>query len=83
MSPYELKILLHIYCCGGEFEFEDSDLRKSTLTRFVDCGVIIESDVYEHGYYVTDLGKAWVCAILETEIPKTRYFNQSGDIIKF
>lgn len=85
MTPYELKILIHIITCGGHFHVVDNKLRQGALTQFENVGAIIKCDEErnDHGYSATDLGRAWLASILKTEPPTMKYVDKSGEIIDF
>ena len=82
MTPYELSVLIHHYVSCGPFEYCQTDLYKNTVVRFEHDGIFSKSSETENGYVVTDLGKAWLFAILKTPVPKLAYVDAEGHVIK-
>lgn len=82
MTPYELGILMHIHTRAACFEETSAPLRAETLGRFITLGVTALSKDMEHGDCLTDLGRAWLSAILSTRIPELAYIDQLGELIE-
>ena len=83
MTPYQLRILLHVNSCPGSFEHDDTDLYGVTISDFMIDGVMTtcaDSEI-EHGLALTNLGRAWVKSILHTDIPKVCYIDCCGEEI--
>ena len=82
MTPYELLVLIHHYGSPGPFPQHETKLYKDTTTRFVCDGIFWECPEKENGFDLTDLGKAWLFAILKTPVPKLAYVDAEGHVIK-
>jgi DNA-binding HxlR family transcriptional regulator len=89
MSPYKLTVMIHIYCCPGEFResgiIESADAFSDTLEDMLLRGIINKSslvdEVRKHPYSLTEKGEAWLKAILSTPIPKQVWVDSNGKII--
>lgn len=82
MSPFELSLLIHIHTTPRAFDQRDTPLRKGTLSAFVIEGIIVPDSEQENGYVLTELGRAFLSAILSTRIPELAYVDQSGRLIE-
>ena len=82
MTAYELLVLIHHHTNPGPFPQHETKLYKDMVARFVHDGIFVQSPEQANGYKVTDLGKAWIYAILGTPVPKLAYVDAQGEEIR-
>lgn len=72
MSPLQLQILLHYYCCANDFQ--DGDMRATAIHEAVDWfmseGLLeVAPKQMEASYLLTDRGAVFVDALKLTPLP--------------
>ena len=83
MSPYEIEILLHIYCSPAELPQAKTPLLERTLKDFENEGLIIPSFHRDSGWSTLPKGDAFVELLCNTPIPKGGWFDpRNGEIIE-
>lgn len=78
MSPFEIKILLHIYTTPAEFPLSERSvpLHRETTSRFMDDGLITASGVCcqdEHPFKLTERGRVYLDAMMSLPLPEQRW----------
>ena len=79
LTPYQMNILMHIYCNCDDFTLYRNQLFAKTLSNFVGNRIIKTSNKYDHGYELTEKGKAWVADILCTPVPTAAWIGRDGN----
>ena len=82
MSPYELKLLMHILVTSADFSEAKGKLFYNTIKKFCEKELIECGETSICGYRLTPLGKAFMKSILATPLPKLVYVNNLNEIIK-
>lgn len=79
MTPYDLKLLLHIYVTPINFEHAGTEHYEGVIQDFLMRGIIKQETEFsyhnEHGYALTEKGKAWLEMILSTPVPVNRWID--------
>lgn len=81
LVPYELSFLLHCYISSEPHPNIGSDTLANVASMFVNRGILTCGEkprVWE----VTELGRAWIAAILNTQVPRVAYLDAQGKEVK-
>lgn len=77
-TPNNIEVLLHCHTTPVEHPRYGAPAVKEAFEMFKELGAIKKNG----GYYVTtDLGRAWVESLCNTQIPKSVYVDEHGTIL--
>ena len=86
MSPFEMRMLLEIYCSSAKEEqrlaHRDCPAQKSALARMLDADMIEQATVRkpdEGLYEITDRGQIYVEKLMSVPLPQWGYFDQAEE----
>jgi hypothetical protein len=77
MTPYEIIMLIEIYVGPQEPTAPDSPLKRQTLERFQQHGLIEGASDCERGYRATERTKVYIDALCETPWPVQKWVMPS------
>jgi hypothetical protein len=74
MSPFEIGILMHYYCCASESPdvLRNPPIINETMRWFVNEGLLIKMEKpseYGASYAITDRGRCWVVYVCNLSLP--------------
>jgi hypothetical protein len=82
LSPVQVEVLLYQYYSGDDNpKFLTTPAHKEALALFLELRVFEHHNDPDKAYHLSDLGRAWVEAILRTPMP-VRIFVDPRDLHK-
>jgi len=84
VTPLEVEVLLHCYCCPDPHPKSDVPSVRDILDEWVALEVLWmpPSNGKPSVPRTTDLGEAWVRAICAVPIPRVAYVTADGKVIE-
>jgi len=73
MTPYEIRLLLHIYAIAEPLR--ECQILGETVVKFVNLGLIEPDDRGGSDWKTTELGTAFVTMICLTPLPKMQWVD--------
>lgn len=85
MTPLELILLIEIHTTPqSEWSLPESDARDRALSGFIEHGIANQTKKHSTRYDLTELGRAWLEAILSTPVPVCGFFDErTGEKIEW
>ncbi len=69
LTPMAMKMVLHIYTSGADFDVPKSETRDRMLQELAADGLIEGDGINKSGWRMTEKGDAFVTLALDTPIP--------------
>ncbi len=82
MTPNDIEVLLHCYCCPSEHPRIDAPAVQEAITVFLELELITECS-NANIYVTTDKGKAHVKQLCNLPLPTMRFVDKNNDVIDF
>ena len=76
--PVNVEVLLHCHTTPAPHPNIEAKSTKDAINRLLEGDCITPEDNY---YRTTELGRAWVKAICNTEMPKIKYVDAQGNVL--
>ena len=80
-TPNNIDVLLHYHCCMNKHPRHDAIVVQETIEALLSLKVIEPYNDKDGCYLTTDLGKAWVQALCNTELPTVAYLDKNGEVL--
>jgi hypothetical protein len=79
MTPYEITMLLEIYCGSDDPSATPSPLKDETLAKFARFGLTQKASNCARGYQATERAKVYIDALCSTPWPVQRWVMPTED----